>query len=116
MMKGFGISTTTSGDGMVHPLGHFGFAGAPVGMPSSEPESTQDWIVLISADARDALFANSRELDSSNHGGILRVVTASRIPAAHGRTCRYVRSGMGPISPGRWQLWHRFCSIGSTSL
>src|SRR5579883_524524 len=52
---------------------------------------------------------------SANHGGILRVVTASLIAFAQGRTSLYVRNDIGAISPGRWHVWQFFCRIGSTS-
>src|SRR5215510_9460248 len=35
---------------------------------------------------------------------------------AQGRASRYVSKDMGATSPGRWQPWHRFCRIDSTSL
>jgi hypothetical protein len=34
---------------------------------------------------------------------------------AQGRVSLYVRSGMGPISPGRWQVWQFFWKMGSIS-
>ena len=44
-----------------------------------------------------------------------RVATAALIAFAQGRVPSYVRSGIGPISPGRWQLWQFACRIGRMS-
>src|SRR5215469_12392024 len=41
--------------------------------------------------------------------------TANFIAPAHGRVSSYVSIENGAASPGRWQLWQRFCKIGATS-
>ena len=40
---------------------------------------------------------------SANHGGILRISTASRMALAQGRVCSYVIRENGAASPERWQ-------------
>ena len=39
-----------------------------------------------------------------------------QIALAHGRTSSYVRSDIGAIPPGRWQLWQERWRTGATSL
>src|SRR5215469_15618765 len=41
--------------------------------------------------------------------------TANFIAPAHGRVSSYVSIENGAASPGRWQLWQRFCKIDATS-
>src|SRR5688572_15950783 len=53
---------------------------------------------------------------STCHGGISRFVVRVLMARAHGRTCSYVISGIGAISPGRWHVTQERCRIGAMSL
>src|SRR5688500_11439059 len=72
-------------------------------------------MVSISRSLRLRSLRNLPCCRSACQGGIARVLTLSRIAAAHGRASRNVISDIGATSPGRWQVAHRAWKIGAMS-
>src|SRR5690349_19019489 len=101
---------------MVQPWTNCRGAGISFGSPIGAPPSTQATSVSISLRSSDGLFANLPNCGSANHGGILRLITASLIALAHGRASSYERSENGAAWPGRWHVWQLRCKTGATSL
>src|SRR6516165_8730483 len=70
-----------------HPsAGHLTAGGASLGLPSGAPPSAHFEIVSISLWFSARSLAKWPTFGSANHGGILRVTTASFMALAHGRT------------------------------
>ena len=74
------------------------------GLPRGAPLSTQAAIFAISSSESDGSSLNSwmPMVLSTCHGGISRLLVRVLMARAHGRTCSYVVSGIGAISPVRW--------------
>src|ERR1700736_4611814 len=92
-----------------------GFGACPPS-PSGAPLLAQAVRVSMSARDSDRSLENLPKCGSAYHGGMRLRITASRIAAAQGRASLYVSSDIGAASPGRWQPWQFFWSIGATSL
>ena len=76
------------------------------GLPCGAPASTHLAIVSISSSRSDGSFLKlwMPTCGSRNHGGISCAAVFVLIDRAHGRTSSYVRSDIGAIWPGRWQI------------
>ena len=79
------MSMTMSGLPNRQPSRKSGVGGRSRGLPSGAPPSTQDLMVSISLSESRASLAKLPKCGSANHGGILRISTASRMDLAHGR-------------------------------
>src|SRR5262247_2397696 len=107
---------TASGAPSSHSVSYFGAGGMSAGLPSGPPALPQATSVALSfSDSRRSL-TNSPCDGSACHGGIAPFPTCVAIDFAHGRASLYVRSDIGAISPGRWQLVQFLYRMGATSL
>ena len=103
-IRNAGPLTITSGL-ICHPsAGHSIGAGASFGSPAGAPLSAHFTIVSMSACFRDRSLANLPYSGSANQGGICRDETLTFMLLAHGRASSYVRSDIGAMLPGRWQV------------
>src|SRR6185312_6454458 len=101
---------------MFQPCVHCGPGDASRGLPAGAPAFAQFVNVAICSEESDGSLENFPNRESANHGGINLAFVICRILAAYGRTSRYETSGMGAISPLRWQLWQCCWKMGWTSL
>ena len=101
--------------GMLQPSTKVRGLGISLMSPMGAPASTQETIWCTSSELRRRSLAKWPYRGSANQGGILPVATCSLITFAQGRVSVYVRSGIGPISPGRWQVWQFFWRMGTMS-
>src|SRR5439155_860682 len=124
--SGPAVGTTTSCDRstrscspIVHlsTLSNWRGGGMSAGLPRGAPLSTHFPILAISSSLSDGSFLNfwMPMFFSMYHGGISRAAVCRLMADAHGRTCSYVRKGIGAIELGRWQFWQLRCRIGRTS-
>ena len=72
--------------------------------PSGAPPVAHLRIVSFSADVSRRSLRYVPYAGSACQGGIDPSATFAAIARAYGRASAYVRSGIGPISPGRWQF------------
>src|SRR5204862_6531493 len=84
--------------------------------PCGAPPASQDAMVFTSASESRGSLRKWPNLGSACHGRIFRDTTAALIALAQGRALSYVNRENGAASPGRWQPWQLFCTMGKTSL
>src|SRR6266496_4746235 len=105
-----------SGWPICQPSVNVGGFGRSAGLPSGAPELAHFRIASRSAGFRLRSFRNWPCEGSACQGGIVPFETRVAIDFAHGRASLYVISGIGPISPGRWQFVQFLYRMGATSL
>src|SRR5688572_21005577 len=85
-------------------------------LPFLAPPATQASSVCFSSSVSLRSFSNVPAGASACHGGMCPSLTSSLMALAYGRASSYVKSDIGAISPGRWQVVQFLQSMGATSL
>src|SRR3954469_2833276 len=105
-----------SGVPICHPSAKTGAFGRSAGLPSGAPLLAHFTMVSRSLSLKRRSLRNWPCDGSACHGGIVPSVTRVAIAFAHGRASANDTSGIGPISPARWQFVQFLYRIGATSL